>query len=313
MEKEKIKEEEAQTEPTDDKELVKDTVKELVSNFGIDVPEDSKTMLYLNELFKEATLQYNTGHSYNGLPTIIKEDNFPNIYNYYKDTDATDVGTHDKALLSLVGWLFAMQLSEIKPQDKDKFYKIGYELGGYNKDSNIYGYKFQFDPNVMRLSASAIWAAMRGVCKPDADAMREEVDGDYINDTIKEVRESDSIDFSTCQYVDLRKFMPTAAGPYAPDYKDRSHIGGIPYPNEPKTDDNNLTIDRAIRDFVIETYNLETDDIFEEQRTVQAIADKDADVNHLFGKERVVGKYRFYPVFDTAWSRSLSFPCQTIV
>ena len=100
-------------------------------------------------------------------------------------------------------------------------------------------------------------------------------------------------------YVDLREFMPTAPGPYAPGYKDRSAIGGYPYPTEEKTSDYNLAVDKAIRDYVVENFNLDTDlNNYENfQRTVQAIADKDADCNHLFGKPHSVDGYEFNPVF----------------
>ena len=55
-----------------------------------------------------------------------------------------------------------MALSEIKPICRLSLFKTGYELGGYNKYSNIYGYKFKYDPNVLRISASAMYAALKG-------------------------------------------------------------------------------------------------------------------------------------------------------
>ena len=316
-----------QSEPKDDKASIPDFVKNIVAKFGIDVPEDGKTMVYLMELYKEANVQFRTGKSYNGLPTIIKEDNFPNIYNFYGDK-----GSDNAAWFTLVGWLFAMQLAELRPQDRTAIYKVGYEMGGYNKDSNLYGYQFRFDPNVLRLSAAAIWAAMRGVCKPDVDAMREECGYHYHGaatniEMIIDFEDSFKVDKDDF-YVDLRKFMPTAPGPYAPNYKDRSQIGGYPYPNDAKTDDYNLAIDRAIRDMVVEKYNLENKIIItnenyndEEalrelayqnslytQATVQAIADKDANYNHLFGKSREVEGYTFWPVFTEATLGQAVYP-----
>lgn len=255
----------------------------------IDIKEGTKTYDYLYELFNEASCQYG-GNTCHGLPLLYKEECFPQIYNFYGDKGKEDIK-------SLVGWLFAMQLAEIRPQNRDGFFKIGYELGGYDKNSNLYGWKFRCDPNIARLVAAAIWAAMRGTCKPDVEAMRRELHGDELCDTINEVRYSDSIDFDHCYYIDLRKFLPTAPGPYAPDYKDRSHIGGYPYPNDAKTDDYNLAIDRAIRDCAVEMYNLSESDTSLVDRTVQAIADKDANVNHLFGRERQVEGYTFNPVF----------------
>ena len=252
----------------------------------IEVKQGTKTYDYLYGLYNEACHQYG-GSTCQGLPLLYREECFPQIYNYYGEDGKEDI-------TPLVGWLFAMQLAELRPQDRTAIYKIGYEMGGYNKDSKLYGWKFRCDPNICRMVAAAIYAAMRGVCKPDIEAMREECGGISISDTIEDIRESDSFDLNHSYYVDLREFMPTAAGPYAPNYKDRSKVGGYPYPNDAKTDDYNLAIDRAISDMFIEKYNLDSP---AKARTVQAIADKDANYNHLFGKRRQVEDYYFDPVF----------------
>lgn len=268
----------------------------------IEVKQGTKTYDYLYELYNEACHQYG-GSTCQGLPLLYKEECFPHIYNYYGDDGKEDIAP-------LVGWLFAMQLAELRPQDRTAIYKIGYEMGGCNKDSKLYGWKFKCDPNICRMVASAIYAAMRGVCKPDIEAMRKECGGISISDTIEDVKESDSFNLDRSYYIDLREFMPTAAGPYAPNYKDRSKIGDYPYPNDAKTDDYNLAIDRAIRDMAVEKYNLEgvqssctlnslITDVTYIKRTVQAIADKDANYNHLFGKPRLVDDYYFYPVFTS--------------
>lgn len=261
----------------------------------INKDEVSQSRNYLYELYTEAEYQYYLGLSSHKLPILYKEENFPNIYNFYGEE-----GDEEKVFKTLVGWLFAMQLAELRPQDRTAIYKIGYELGGYDKDTALYGWKFKYDPNVARMVAAAIYAAMRGVCKPDIETMREECGGISISDTIEEVRNSDSFDLNNSYYIDLREFMPTAPGPYAPHYQDRSKIGGYPFPNDLKTDDYNLVVDKDIREAIIKLYNL---DNFEyksttvEQKTVQAIADKDANYNHLFGKERNVDGYTFQPVF----------------
>lgn len=268
----------------------------------VDVKEGSKTDDYLYEIANEAYFQFFEGVSVHGLPSLFREENFPQIYNFYGED-----GDEVSAFKTLAGWLLAMQLAELRPQDRTAIYKIGYEMGGCDKDSKLYGWKFKCDPNICRMVASAIYAAMRGVCTPDTKAMREECGGISILDTIKEVRESDSFDLSHSYYIDLREFMPTAAGPYAPNYKDRSKIGGYPYPNDDRMDDYNLAIDRAIRDMVVEKYNLyegkipesQIEDSVNIQRTVQAIADKDVNCNHLFGGKRRVGDYEFWPVFSS--------------
>lgn len=214
----------------------------------IEIKQGTKTYEYLYELYNEACHQYG-GNTCHGLPLLYKEECFPQIYNFYGDNGREDI-------VPLLGWLFAMQLAELRPQDRTAIFKIGYKIGGYTKDSALYGWKFRCDPNIARLVAAAIWAAMRGVCKPDIELMRMECVGAIITDTLQEVRDSDSLDLEYNWYIDLREFMPTAPGPYAPEYKDRSRIGGYPYPHDAKTDDYNLAIDRAIRDMVVEKYNI---------------------------------------------------------
>lgn len=274
-----------------------DSFKEIV-----EVKKGTKTYDYLYELYYEACAQYGN-NSHHGIPLLFKEENFPQIYNFYGDN-----GSEDAAFKTLMGWLFAMQLAELRPQDRTAIYKIGYELGGYTKDSALYGWKFRCDPNICRLVAAAIWAAMRGVMKPDVEAMREECGGCVISETLHDIRYSDSLDLEDNWYVDLREFLPTAPGPYAPDYKDRSRIGGYPYPNDTKTDDYNLAIDKAIRDCAVEAYNLSENDKSLVDRTVQAIADKDANYNHLFGKSRLVDKYKFDPVFTEETLGQVIYP-----
>jgi hypothetical protein len=59
----------------------------------------------------------------------------------------------------------------------------------------------------------------------------------------------------------------------------------------------NTKMDRAIHEFIIETFNLSATDPAIHQRVVQAIADKEQSVNHLFGSNKKVGEYEFHPVF----------------
>ena len=264
----------------------------------VKVENGSSTWNYLLELLKEAKAQYNDKSEHH-LPMLYKEECFPNIYNFYGDE-----GDEEKTFKTLVGWLFAMQLVELRPQDRTVIYKIGYELGGYDKDTALYGWKFKCDPNIARMVAAAIYAAMRGACNPDVEAMREECGFEWVNnyciEEIKNYVNPFEVEGKRDFYVDLREFMPTAPGPYAPHYQDRSKIGGYPFPNDLKADDYNLVVDKDIREAIIKLYNL---DNFEykhnivEQKTVQAIADKDANYNHLFGKERSVDEYTFQPVF----------------
>lgn len=260
----------------------------------VTIPENGTTYNYLKEVYDEAEKQFESGNSNNGLPNLYKQSNFPYIYNYYGS-----IVDEEKAFKTMTGWLFAMVLSELKPKSRNDLYKLGYEYGGYTKDSNIYGYTFHSDPNVARLVASSVYAAMRGKKKPNISSMRNEVGGNTFNNNLKHYSETETrANVGTNDFfVDLRKFMPTAPGPYLSSYSNRNSIGGYPYPDEVKNDDHNLKQDQDIYDYIVENYNLDTSTGDKYQRTVQAIADKEWHANHLFGGSKTVGQYTFDPVF----------------
>jgi hypothetical protein len=189
--------------------------------------------------------------------------------------------------------MFALQLSELNPYDKTKLLKIGYELGGYNKYSNIYGYTFESDPNISREVAAVIYVAMRGIIKPDIDKIRKEINSKKYSDKLSVLSSQNKNNVGKDNFwVDFREFMPTAPGPYAPGYTSRPDKT---YPNEQKDEYNNLLIDRNIHETIIKKYNLENKQY--KQETVQAIADKEANAEHLFGKNRNTKNYTFNPVF----------------
>ena len=243
---------------------------------------------YLYDLFHEARTQYLGKVSVNGIPTIYKKENFPTIYDYYGEK-----GDEWSAFKTLIGWLFALALAELRPQSRDALFKLGYEYGGYNKYSDIYGYKFEYDPNVARMAASALYAAMRGTLSYNWSELRKDLAGLINDESLEDIKESDSLLFGEYDfYVDLREFMPTAPGPYAPNYKRRPDET---YPNEEKTDDKNLQMDRDIHEFIVENCNL-GNNVFN-NRVVQAIADKEGDLNHLFGEDRQYKDYKFHAVF----------------
>jgi len=246
------------------------------------------TYEYLRILFEEAHSQYFEEKSTLGIPLLIKEENFPNVYNFYGENGNTEAG-----FLHFVGWLFAMALSEVVPVCRLQLFKVGYELGGYNRYSNIYGYKFEYDPNVLRIAASALYAAVRGSYKWDMNEIREELEGTTYKESLEEIKESNSsLLRDTDFYIDFRSFMPTAPGPYAPNYEERPDFS---YPTEPHNLLNNLTVDEDIHNFIVKNYNL-SNPIYR-NRVVQAIADKEAHENHLFGLEKNVEDYHFKPVF----------------
>jgi hypothetical protein len=94
-------------------------------------------------------------------------------------------------------------------------------------------------------------------------------------------------------YVDFRQFMPSSAGPYDKNYKFR--------PANIMSDEEdeyfNTKMDRDIHELIVKIFNLDATDPAIHQRTVQAIADKEQSVNHLFGSNKKVGEYEFHPVF----------------
>lgn len=263
--------------------------KTLIEHFHdvVDVESDMSTYKYIKELVREAKTQYADNTSCYGLPLLYKQENFPQVYDYYGDK-----GSEEDALNSLCGWVVAMQLAELRPYDKTRIFRIAYTLA-YNKYDDVYGYKFRTDPNIARIVGSAIYAAMRGLIKPDIETMRKEVGGTKYNDTLEELGEGDTDDVSDLSFfIDFREFMPTAPGPYAPEYRKRPDNT---YPYEARDDYNNLKVDRQIHEMIVEAYNLDSIEHF--QDVVQAIADKESDVKHLFGPDRKTEHYHFHPVF----------------
>ncbi len=257
----------------------------------VNVHKDSKTYTYLLELAEEAIAQ-SKGKSSCGLPLLYKEENFPTAYNYYTDKQADKIDVYK----TMIGWLAAMQLSEINPSKRNLLYQTGYEAGDFTMDNNIYGYSFNSDPNVARLVASAIYAAMHTTEKPDIEAMRAEVGGSKYQKTLAETLKEESRDHVTDDafYVELRKFMASAPGPFAPQFADRNRIN--PEIADEKASNGCLKVDMEIYNNIVSKFNLP------DQRAVQAIADEDNDVHHIFGadKKNVGGKYSFNAVFGAS-------------
>lgn len=254
----------------------------------VNIKRTSKTYAHLLALSEEAIAQ-SRGQSEHGLPLLYQEKNFPYVYNYYMDSPSNEEAIHK----TMIGWLCAMQLSELCPSKRNEFYRSGYEAGGFTMYSNIYGYSFKSDPNVARLVASAIYSAMHNTAKPDIEAMRAEVGGSKYNRPLKDLMENEDGTHVTGDafYVDLRYFLSSAPGPYAPKYQYRGDLN--PTFGDEKLDNGCLKVDMDIYNYIVENYNLPN------ARTVQAIADKDGDVHHIFGsdKRNVGGMYDFNAVF----------------
>ena len=255
---------------------------------SIQIKRSSDTYAYLLALSEEAVAQVR-GRSNVGLPLLYKEKNFPTVYDYYTGNKTDSVALFK----TMIGWLSAMQLSELCPSKRNQFYRAGYEAGGFTMYKPIYGYPFKGDPNVARLVASAVYAALHSILKPNTDVMRAEVGGSKYAGTLAEVlnRESRTHVTNDAFYVDLRMFMASAPGPYAPDHKDREDNNPT-FPDE-KLPNGCLKVDMDIYNHIVGKYNLP------DKRAVQAIADKEGGLNHILGtdKRNVGGKYDFNAVF----------------
>lgn len=270
----------------------KNEIDALISQFKeyCTIDENTKLYEYLVLAYNEAYSQFYENKSLNDLPLLFIKDNFPNVYDYFGTA-----GNEENGFKSLVGWMFALIITELIPYKRAKIFKIGYEYGGYTRYSNIFGYKFKADPNIARLVGSTIYASLRGKINPNTDTFRSEIKGYKYSKTLQKLYD----DYSRTQvdekqfFTDFREFMPTAPGPYAPGYTTRPDNT---YPNEPKESDKNLKIDLDIHKYIIERYNLDNNEYF--NQTVQAIADKEWDAHHLYGDNISYKDYKFHPVFS---------------
>ena len=191
-----------------------DEIIEAFSDFIV-FTKDSKTYAYLSGLYDEALAQYE-GKSLITLPSLYRPENFPNIFGYYGEA-----GTRVAAVNTMLGWLVALQLAELKPKKRNHIFKVGYEMGGYNADSPIFGYRFECDPIVARLVASVIYVAFRPIVKPDFATMRQEVGGTaypyglqyYLDLGLNHLKTPEEIQKNVINkggfYVDLSEFMPS--------------------------------------------------------------------------------------------------------
>ena len=280
-----------------------DFVNTFNTEVGLNITENSATYNYLSELYNEGKNQFYGIQSSNNIPSLYKLDNFPIVVSADKYYGTN--GSEEDGFTAMIGWLFALQLAELKPKNRVAIFKTGYNIGGYTYDTNIYGWKFKADPNVARLVASGIYAAMRGIKKPNISSMRAEIGGStypsYINgysaltlNTMDDLR--NNVTNENAFYTDLREFMPSAPGPYDVNYKASRPGHKVP---DIKDEYDIIIKDYDIYVHIKDTYNLDSTDSSIKQATVQAIADKEQCVYHLFGSNKTVGGYSFHPVFGT--------------
>lgn len=260
---------------------------------NVSIVKDSVTYNHLLHMYEEAKSQFYDGVSLNGLPLLYSQGNFPMVYNHYGSTQQ-----RQQAFQKMVAWIFAMTLAELAPSKRNAFYQKAYDFWGAGKQIATYQHRFDSDTNVARLVGSAIWATMRDATK--IPAMRTEVGGSTITYT------SSSYEI----LVDTKPFMPAAPGPYLSDHDVNGRQGATPtygespggYPVGDANADHNLVKDQQVYDYVVANYNLSTANAVLKQRTVQAIADKEYELPHLFGGSRTVtdptyGTLTFNPVF----------------
>ena len=259
------------------------------------VPRESLTYAFMSTALDELITQWHEHRSLNGLPVLMRKELYQAIYDYYNENETLPT---DLAYDTMTGFMVALMLGGLRPQDRTEIMKRGYEFGGYTKEADCYGYAWDEDPTNLRVFAASVLAAMLGKKRPNTEAMMVECGGIMYTKTLDELADGkrDCVgrdDF----FIDFREFMPTAPGPYAPGYTDRPDTT---YPHEEKEANGNLKTDLDIHRFVCETFNL-GDTLFS-QRTVQAIADKEGEMTHLFGETHTVddpryGMMRFAPVF----------------
>lgn len=264
-------------------------VKKVLSLFSkyITFEPNSKGYSMMAKLLREAWYQLHRATD-NGLPILWKPINFPDVKDTYgKESDK------DLAWRSMIGMLNATVIAELKPDCRNEVFSIGYNYGA-DKFTDPYKYEFKSDPNVARMVGLCVYSAMRG--QFNISKIRKEVGGCKFDKTIHAVAEDSYANQKTSFFLDL-SFMPSAPGPYLKGYEDRTHAGGEPYPEAPKTADRNLLKDQEIEDFVVKEYNIDPNSYTNCPETVQAIADKEGSVHHLLGDPKQTEHFNWNNVF----------------
>lgn len=246
-------------------EPTKNPLDDVFDYFGEVVTIGPKTREYIS------TQQFDEG--------FIDKDLFPVVYDYFGDK------INEHSIDQAVAWYVTMVLSELVPQKKDKLFEYAYNYRVKGVDQSTYGWTFYTDPNISRMIGSVIYSLTRDANK--IPELRKECGGSTLKFK-SDISEN---------FVDLTTFMPAAPGPYLSTYSDRSQ-----YPVGESNKDHNLVLDKQIHEYISSYYNLDTKDAEKRQTTIQAIANKEHKVQHLFGKDRTVddpkyGKMTFHPVF----------------
>lgn len=209
---------------------------------------------------------------------LYVQANFPEIIDVYGSLENPHV------IGQMGAMLFYSVLVQVFPDKRNELAKAAFNYGVNGADQPIYGWAFNSDPYIARMMAF-IWNEYFDTYDDLYEVMREETGGSMITYQ-KDISEL---------WLDLTDFMPTAAPPYLPKYYNRRK-------GQPVEATNTADVDGQISGEVSVHYYIDTTDADFRQKTIQAISDKEAHLQHIFGKDRTVtdpeyGKMVFHPVF----------------
>jgi len=244
----------------------------------IDLEKTTTTYGVLLGTWAECYTQATSGGGYG--ERIYIPENFPQI----TPTEGSNVNS--LVLEQMCAMMFYMVLAEVMPEKRQQLAEMTMNYTCDNRTHPLYGWMFYSDPSYARMMAAIIVTTTHS--QEAVDAMRKELGTkpiEYKND-ISEL------------WLDLTKFMPPAPGPYLDAYKNRPN--GTPAGDVLSNGD--LSEDVSVEFEVAENYSLGTNRKEFRQRTIQAVANKECKVQHLFGKNRTVtdpkyGEMTFTPVF----------------
>ena len=246
----------------------------------VDVEKSTTTYGCLLGTWAECYTQATTGGGYD--ERIYIPENFPQIIS----TEGSNV--NPLVLEQMCAMMFYMVLAEAMPEKRQQLAEMALNYTCDNRTQPLYGWLFYSDPSYARMMAAILSTTTHRY--NDVEAMRQELGTkpiEYKND-ISEL------------WLDLTKILPPAAGPYLEAYQNRKAS-----PAGEKTWNGNLYEDQFVEDFIAGGFSLDTNVGTRKQRTIQAIANKEHKVQHLFGKNRTVtdpiyGEMTFTPVFGGA-------------
>ena len=271
-------------EDDDDENPMAEIFHGLVSYFSDIVPVDPVaqplTHVYLYVAFTELYVQMTASDKIDPAKRFYLRENFPEILDIYGERENPLVIEEAGAML------FYCILTELVPQKRQQLAEAALNYTTPIREQPLYGWDFYSDPNIARILALVMYARLR---RPDRiDEMRHELGSEPISYK-KDISEL---------FLDFNGLMPPAPGPYLEAYKKRPNG----YPAGEKIEDGDLREDWNTEKYVAENYTLDAKDKDIRQQTIQAIANKEHRVVHLFGKDRTVndpqyGKMVFSPVF----------------